>query len=76
MSVPRRREPKPKINDAQVIERLKAICTDADPTKLYRSLHKIGQGASGGVYTAYQVGTNVSVAIKQMNRARPLRRRH
>lgn len=23
--------------------------------------------ASGGVYTAYQVGTNVSVAIKQMN---------
>lgn len=25
--------------------------------------------ASGGVYTAYQVGTNLSVAIKQMNRA-------
>jgi len=23
--------------------------------------------ASGGVYTAYQVGTNLSVAIKQMN---------
>ncbi|KAG9306077.1 hypothetical protein G9A89_015981 [Geosiphon pyriformis] len=52
---------------ADVIERLKAICTDADPTKLYRNLVKIGQGASGGVYTAYQVGTNVSVAIKQMN---------
>lgn len=28
---------------------------------------KIGQGASGGVFTAYQVGTNQSVAIKQMN---------
>jgi p21-activated kinase 1 len=28
---------------------------------------KIGQGASGGVYTAYQVGTNLSVAIKQMD---------
>ena len=27
----------------------------------------IGQGASGGVYTAYQVGTNALVAIKQMN---------
>lgn len=50
-----------------VVQRLKEICTDADPTKLYRSLVKIGQGASGGVYTAYQVGTNLSVAIKQMN---------
>ena len=47
--------------------RLNTICTDADPTKLYRSLHKIGQGASGGVYTAFRVGTNQSVAIKQMN---------
>jgi p21-activated kinase 1 len=41
---PRRRERKPKMSDADVIERLKAICTDADPTKLYRSLVKIGQG--------------------------------
>ncbi|GAA6017315.1 hypothetical protein JCM11491_000626 [Sporobolomyces phaffii] len=64
---PRRREPKHKKEAADVVERLKAICTDADPTKLYRNLVKIGQGASGGVYTAYQVGTNLSVAIKQMN---------
>ncbi|GAA5882919.1 hypothetical protein JCM16303_006649 [Sporobolomyces ruberrimus] len=64
---PRRREPKHKKESADVVERLKAICTDADPTKLYRNLVKIGQGASGGVYTAYQVGTNLSVAIKQMN---------
>ncbi|KAG7571365.1 hypothetical protein FFLO_00717 [Filobasidium floriforme] len=64
-ATPRRRE-KPKEN-FDVVARLKAICTDADPTKLYRSLVKIGQGASGGVYTAYQLGTNVSVAIKQMN---------
>jgi len=28
---------------------------------------KIGQGASGGVYTAFEVGTNKCVAIKQMN---------
>lgn len=55
------------MKDSEVIARLQAICTDADPTKLYRSLVKIGQGASGGVYTAYQVGTNLSVAIKQMN---------
>ncbi|KIS67485.1 Ste20-like protein kinase with effect on mating [Mycosarcoma maydis] len=67
-SVPRRRETKKStIKDSEVIAKLQAICTDADPTKLYRSLQKIGQGASGGVFTAYQVGTNVSVAIKQMN---------
>lgn len=34
---------------------------------MYRNLTKIGQGASGGVFTAYQVGTNRCVAIKQMN---------
>ncbi|GAA5990159.1 hypothetical protein JCM10908_005851 [Rhodotorula pacifica] len=62
----RRREPKNR-KDPNIIERLQAICSDADPTKLYRNLVKIGQGASGGVYTAYQVGTNLSVAIKQMN---------
>jgi p21-activated kinase 1 len=66
--VPRRRETKKNVvKDSDVIAKLQAICTDADPTKLYRSLSKIGQGASGGVFTAYQVGTNHSVAIKQMN---------
>ncbi len=33
----------------------------------YKNLNKIGQGASGGVYTATEVGTNKCVAIKQMN---------
>ncbi|KAI6164633.1 STE/STE20/PAKA protein kinase [Pisolithus thermaeus] len=55
-------------NTDDIIRRLQQICTDADPTKLYRNLVKIGRGkASGGVYTAYQVGTNLSVAIKQMD---------
>ncbi|KAF8659864.1 hypothetical protein AX16_001748 [Volvariella volvacea WC 439] len=68
VATPRRREKKgDKDKDGDIIKRLQAICTDADPTKLYRSLVKIGQGASGGVYTAYQVGTNLSVAIKQMD---------
>ncbi|BGP56635.1 hypothetical protein JCM8202v2_004265 [Rhodotorula sphaerocarpa] len=66
LSQARRREPKNR-KDPNIIERLQGICSDADPTKLYRNLVKIGQGASGGVYTAYQVGTNLSVAIKQMN---------
>ncbi|KAI8848296.1 kinase-like domain-containing protein [Chytridium lagenaria] len=55
------------VSTDDVIERLKAICNPADPTKLYRNLVKIGQGASGGVFTAYQVGSGNSVAIKQMN---------
>ncbi|TFK29646.1 STE/STE20/PAKA protein kinase [Coprinopsis marcescibilis] len=68
VATPRRREKKvDKVKDEDIIKRLKQICTDADPTKLYRNLIKIGQGASGGVYTAYQVGTNMSVAIKQMD---------
>ncbi|KAJ7504365.1 STE/STE20/PAKA protein kinase [Mycena galericulata] len=68
-ATPRRREKKPadKDKDGDIVRRLQQICTDADPTRLYRSLVKIGQGASGGVYTAYQVGTNLSVAIKQMD---------
>ncbi|KAL0953733.1 hypothetical protein HGRIS_004924 [Hohenbuehelia grisea] len=67
-ATPRRREKKvDKDKEQDIVKRLQAICTDADPTKLYRNLVKIGQGASGGVYTAYQVGSNVSVAIKQMD---------
>ena len=67
-TVIRRREPKKLTSkDFEVLARLQQICSEGDPTKLYRNLQKIGQGASGGVYTAYQVGTNALVAIKQMN---------
>jgi len=67
-ATPRRREKKKDTGSGEdIVKRLQAICTDADPTRLYRNLVKIGQGASGGVYTAYQVGTNLSVAIKQMD---------
>ena len=65
-AVPRRRKVDTQEEDS-TIARLQEICTDADPTKLYHSLNKIGQGASGGVFTAYQTGTNLCVAIKQMN---------
>lgn len=47
--------------------KLQAICTPGDPTKKYYNLNKIGQGASGGVFTAYENNTNRCVAIKQMN---------
>jgi p21-activated kinase 1 len=51
----------------EITQRLKAICTMGDPTTKYKNLSKIGQGASGGVYSAYEVGSNKCVAIKQMN---------
>ena len=51
----------------EITQRLKAICTTGDPTTKYKNLSKIGQGASGGVYSAYEVGNNNCVAIKQMN---------
>ncbi|TPX37224.1 hypothetical protein SmJEL517_g00850 [Synchytrium microbalum] len=65
-ATPRARNPKQTGSD-DIVDRLKAICNPADPTKLYRSLVKIGQGASGGVYTAYGINSDQAVAIKQMN---------
>lgn len=50
-----------------VVARLKQICSEGDPNEIYKGLNKIGQGASGGVYTAREKGTNRLVAIKQMN---------
>jgi p21-activated kinase 1 len=38
------RQQKEAIKDAQVIQELEAICTDADPTKIYRNMVKVGQG--------------------------------
>lgn len=62
-----RQRPRQSITNAEIISKLQVICNSGDPTKKYRNLVKIGQGASGGVYTAYEVGTNKCVAIKQMN---------
>jgi len=50
-----------------ITARLRAICSPGDPTTKYTNLNKIGQGASGGVFTAVEVGTKRCVAIKQMN---------
>ncbi|OGE48874.1 hypothetical protein PENARI_c025G02245 [Penicillium arizonense] len=47
--------------------RLMSICREGDPTTIYYNLNKIGQGASGGVFTAYERPNNNCVAIKQMN---------
>ena len=62
-----RRRPNRNTGGIDIVARLNAICTTGDPMKRYKNLNKIGQGASGGVYTATEVGTNKCVAIKQMN---------
>jgi p21-activated kinase 1 len=67
-AVPRpRNRPRGPSNGAEVAERLRAICSAGDPTQRYTNLSKIGQGASGGVFMATEVGTKSCVAIKQMN---------
>ncbi len=59
---------RPRANTGtDITTRLRQICSDGDPHRVYRSFNKIGQGASGGVYTGFERGSNRLVAIKQMN---------
>ena len=62
-----RQRTRQSVSNTEILTKLQSICNPVDPTKKYRNLIKIGQGASGGVYTAFEVGTNKCVAIKQMN---------
>ena len=64
---PNERPKKKKMSDEEVLERLKSIVTVGDPNKKYTKMEKIGQGASGTVYTAIETATGMEVAIKQMN---------
>ncbi|KAI0129596.1 hypothetical protein BJ170DRAFT_593150 [Xylariales sp. AK1849] len=54
-------------NTFDIAAALKRICSEGDPRDIYRGFTKIGQGASGGVYTGHERGSNRLVAIKQMN---------
>ncbi|KNE67052.1 STE/STE20/PAKA protein kinase [Allomyces macrogynus ATCC 38327] len=58
--------PKEMSRDA-VISELEKIVSHGDPNEQYKNLVKIGQGASGSVYTAIQAATGDMVAIKAMN---------
>ncbi|KAI8065744.1 kinase-like domain-containing protein [Gongronella butleri] len=61
------KEKKSGMKDSEVIAKLQTICTEADPSKVYRNMTKIGQGASGGVFIAHTSNNDRPVAIKQMN---------
>lgn len=64
---PRPRNRPRQSNSIDVAAALKRICSEGDPREIYRGFTKIGQGASGGVYTGHERGSNRLVAIKQMN---------
>ncbi|KAG8743301.1 signal transducing kinase of the PAK [Ceratobasidium sp. 414] len=63
-ATPREKEDK---GDQDIARRLQGIYTDAHPGQFYHSFVKIGEGISCGVYTANPTGSNLLVAIKQMD---------
>lgn len=58
---------KKKMSDDEILEKLRTIVSVGDPNRKYSKMEKIGQGASGTVYTAIEASTGMEVAIKQMN---------
>eukprot|EP00794_Sanderia_malayensis_P011046 gene11045-12211_t len=58
---------KRKMTDEEIMAKLRTIVSIGDPKKKYTKFEKIGQGASGTVYTAIEIATGHEVAIKQMN---------
>uniref|UniRef100_A0A1B6KXN5 non-specific serine/threonine protein kinase n=2 Tax=Cicadellinae TaxID=33370 RepID=A0A1B6KXN5_9HEMI len=58
---------KKKLSDDEILEKLRTIVSVGDPNRKYAKMEKIGQGASGTVYTAIEASTGMEVAIKQMN---------
>jgi p21-activated kinase 1 len=44
------KEKKHTMKDAEVIARLKTICTEADPSHVYKNMRKIGQGYVKSLY--------------------------
>nr|BAI94587.1 serine/threonine-protein kinase PAK [Monosiga ovata] len=68
--VPKRaKDSKKAVTTEEVMSRLREIVNPANPKDCFSNYQKIGQGASGTVYTATQNSTGNIVAIKQMNLA-------
>ena len=65
---------KSRMTDAQVMSTLRTLTNPADPNDRFLKQKKIGQGASGSVYTARDNLNNEQVAIKQMNLAKQPRK--
>ena len=57
------RAKKKKMSDEEILERLKTIVSVGDPNRKYTKMEKIGQGASGTVYTAIETATGMEVGV-------------
>ncbi|MCI4377769.1 hypothetical protein PGIGA_G00207090 [Pangasianodon gigas] len=66
-SADKQKKGKGKMTDEEIMEKLRTIVSIGDPKKKYTRYEKIGQGASGTVFTAIDVATGQEVAIKQIN---------
>lgn len=61
---------KEQLNDKQVLDKLRTVVNNNDPSSLFRIISKAGQGASGEVYLAESLipgEKRRKVAIKQMD---------
>eukprot|EP00729_Bicosta_minor_P005859 gene5859-28137_t len=63
----RRKKNKSKMSDEQVMSKLREIVSPAVEQSRYTNKVKVGQGASGTVYSAVDTQTGKAVAIKCMN---------
>ncbi|KAI9302858.1 kinase-like domain-containing protein [Cunninghamella echinulata] len=54
------------MSNTQIMERLRAVVSNGDPSVLYKRIKRIGQGASGSVYLATHGSSTTKVAVKQM----------
>ncbi|CAM1154278.1 PAK3 (predicted) [Pycnogonum litorale] len=66
-ATPTAKNKKKKMTDEEILEKLRTIVSVGDPNRRYTKMEKIGQGASGTIYTAIETATGTEVAIKQMN---------
>jgi p21-activated kinase 1 len=57
------RQKKKKMTDEEILAKLRTIVTVGDPNRKYTKMEKIGQGASGTVYTAIETATGMEVRI-------------
>jgi len=55
------------LSEAQVMAKLRSVCSPQDPNGIYSKIKKVGQGASGSVFVAKVLADNAKVAIKQMD---------
>ncbi|XP_067853264.1 serine/threonine-protein kinase PAK 3 isoform X2 [Heptranchias perlo] len=56
---------KSKMTDEEILEKLRSIVSVGDPKKKYTRFEKIGQGASGTVYTAIDIATGQEMNLQQ-----------